>query len=121
MKFKKPSPELCQHLDEVMGSFDVQKRKMFGSPVYFVNRNMFCGVHQDAIFMRLSEGDREKLLEEFDEAQIFEPMEGRKMKEYIAVPEAVYDDPETFNSWLGKSFEYVSSLPVKPEKKSKKK
>lgn len=121
MEFKKPSPELCEHLDETMESFDTQKRTMFGSPVYFVNRNMFCGVHQDAIFMRLPEEDRETLLEEFDEAQVFEPMEGRKMKEYVAVPEAVYDDPETFNSWLRKSFQYVSSLTPKSEKKSKKK
>jgi len=121
MKFKKPAPELCVHLDETMESFNTQKRKMFGSPVYFVNRNMFCGVHQDAIFMRLSKEDREALLEEFDEAQIFEPMEGRKMKEYVAVPEAVYDDPETFNSWLRKSLDYVSLLPPKQKKKEKKK
>jgi len=120
MKFRNPLPELIEHLDETMGSYDAQKRKMFGCPVYFVNRNMFCGVHQDSIFMRLSEEDRKKIQEEFDEAQIFEPMEGRKMKEYMAVPEAVYDDPETFTTWLKRSFDYVSSLPPKPEKKRKK-
>jgi TfoX/Sxy family transcriptional regulator of competence genes len=95
MTFRKPSPELCQQLEETMENYDAVKRKMFGSPCFFVNRNMYCGVHQESIFIRLSEEDRIKVLEEFDEAAVFEPMEGRKMREYISLPPAVYDDEET--------------------------
>jgi TfoX/Sxy family transcriptional regulator of competence genes len=60
MKFKKADEGHSEFLEEMVSSFVCQKRKMFGSPVYFVNGSMFTGVHQDSIFLRLSEEDREK-------------------------------------------------------------
>jgi len=117
MKFKKANEGLCDLLEETMASFECQKRRMFGSPVWFVNGNMVTGVHQDDIFIRLSLKDREKLLSESDEASPFEPLEGRIMKEYVVIPNSIYDDPESFDEWLNKSFQYVSSLPPKKKKK----
>jgi len=119
MKFRKPSPELSEQLGQAMMDFAVEKRKMFGCPAFFVNRNMFCGVFADSIFLRLSEEDRERVQEEFDEVSVFEPMEGRKMREYMALPAAVYDDEGAFREWLDRSFAFVSALPPKPEKKRK--
>jgi len=81
----------------------VREKKMFGCPVYFVNNNMFIGVFQDDIFIRLSESDREEILSTYDEATQFEPMKGRKMKEYIVLPESLYNDPEKFEEWLNRS------------------
>jgi len=81
----------------------VREKKMFGCPVYFVNNNMFIGVFQDDIFIRLSESDREEILSTYDEATQFEPMKGRKMKEYIVLPESLYNDPEKFEEWLKRS------------------
>jgi TfoX/Sxy family transcriptional regulator of competence genes len=88
----------------------VREKKMFGCPVYFVNNNMFTGVFQDDIFIRLSESDREEILSTYDEATQFEPMNGRKMKEYIVLPESLYNDPEKFEEWLNGSNSYVYSL-----------
>ena len=93
---------------------------MFGCPAYFVNNNMFTCVHQDNIILRLSKDDRKKIKNEFDEATPFEPMTGRVMKEYISVPEALYSDAETFDSWLKRSFDYASKLPQKKSKGRKK-
>ncbi|HUV81653.1 MAG TPA: TfoX/Sxy family protein [archaeon] len=81
----------------------MREKKMFGCPVYFVNNNMFIGVFQDDIFIRLSESDREEILSTYDEATQFEPMKGRKMKEYIVLPESLYNDPEKFEEWLKRS------------------
>ncbi len=104
-----------------MENFEVQERKMFGCPCFFVARNMFCGVFADTIFVRLSEEDRAALRSECDEAAQFEPMEGRPMREYMCLPAAVYDDEEAFTKWLNSSFDFVSAMPPKPEKKRKKK
>jgi TfoX/Sxy family transcriptional regulator of competence genes len=119
MAWKKPSEELSQFLDEKISSFNVKKKKMFGCPVYFVNDNMFTGIFHDDIFIRLSEPDRVELISKYDEALLFEPIKGRIMKEYLILPGALYNDTEKFQEWLNRSFQYVSSLPPKKQKKNK--
>jgi hypothetical protein len=92
---------------------------MFGCPVYFVNGNMFAGLHQDNLFIRLSAIDRKELFKICDEAALFEPMAGRPMKEYVVIPESLYSEAEEFAKWLNRSFGYVSSLPKKAMKGKK--
>lgn len=121
MTWKKPNEGLMEFLEYTMGAFNCEKKKMFGCPVYFVNNNMFTEVFQDDIFIRLSESDREEILSTYDEATQFEPMKGRKMKEYVVLPESLYNDPEKFQEWLNRSNSYVSSLPIKKPKAKKKK
>ena len=111
---------MSEFLEDVLKPFDCEKRKMFGCPVYFVNNNMFAGVHGDTIMLRFSEDDRTELLETCDEAAPFEPMEGRIMKEYISLPESFSADRTSFNEWLNRSYRFVSSLPPKEKKKKKK-
>ena len=119
MAWKKPSEELSQFLDERMSSFDVKKKKMFGCPAYFANDNMISGVFENDIFIRLSEHDRKKINSESDEVMPFEPVKGRVMKEYVVLPDSLYNDPEKFHELLRSSYEYVSSLPQKQKKKKK--
>jgi len=123
MAWKKVSPELSQILAEAMTAFPAQKRIMFGCPAYFVNGNMFAGVHQDSLMIRLSEADQHELLRQNDEVSPFEPMPGRPMKEYLVLPTSLLEDAREFGQWLRRSFEYASSLPPKqpkvPKKKSK--
>ncbi|WP_091688811.1 TfoX/Sxy family protein [Methanococcoides vulcani] len=56
--WKKASEELGELIGEAVSEYDVEFRKMFGSPVYFVNGNMFIGVHGDGIMLRLQEEDQ---------------------------------------------------------------
>jgi TfoX/Sxy family transcriptional regulator of competence genes len=113
--------ELSNLLEKSLEGFDCQKRKMFGCPAYFVNNNMFTGAHQDNIILRLSDKDRLQLSNIYDEAERFEPMEGRVMKEYMIIPEIVYSDANEFNTWLVRSYEYTSKLPPKVKKNKRKK
>jgi len=80
---------------------------------------MFSAVHQDNIILRLSEDGRKELVEQFDEAELFEPMPGRVMKEYMVVPETLFSDQPVFEVWLGKAYEYAFSLPQKKKRKKK--
>jgi TfoX/Sxy family transcriptional regulator of competence genes len=122
VKWKKVSVELSELLEQSLQDFDCQKRMMFGCPAYFVNNNMFTGVHQDNIILRLSEDGQTEIRSKYDEASPFEPMKGRVMKEYVVLPEVLYSDSEDLNQWLNKSYEYVLSLPPKQRKtKSKNK
>jgi TfoX/Sxy family transcriptional regulator of competence genes len=121
MIWKKPNEELSKFLEEKIASFSVKKKKLFGCPAYFVNDNMLAGVFQEDIFIRLSEPDRIEIRSGYDEAVPFEPVEGRIMKEYVVLPDSLYNNPEKFQEWLDRSYQYVSLLPSKKAKKNKKK
>ena len=96
----------------------VQRRKMFGCPCAFVNDQMFAGLHQESLILRLSEEDRQKLLE-MEGAMPFEPMAGRPMREYVVAPPAIVASESALGAWLEKAFSYTSSLPPKAPKPPK--
>ena len=115
-----PAPEKLVHLFEVAVQSvpQAQARKMFGYPVSFINGNMFAGLFEDKLFLRLSEDDRASLLRHRGTAP-FEPMPGRPMREYVVVSSTILKSKTQLNTWLGKAFAYAQSLP--PRSKSKRK
>ncbi|MFC2122848.1 TfoX/Sxy family protein [Bacteroidota bacterium] len=121
MPWKKASAELINLLEESMVNFRCDRKMMFGSPTFFVNNNMFAGVHQDTIIMRLPEQDRQEMQSRYDEAAPFEPMAGHIMKEYIALPESLSGNNDILQEWLNRSYEYALSLPPKEPKRPRKK
>jgi len=99
----KSSPELIALFESVApDQRGVEARKMFGWPARFVNGNMFMGLHEETLIMRLSEADRTEFLKSKG-ASIFEPMPGRKMQEYVVAPGAMVKQPEELRKWLQKS------------------
>jgi len=55
---KKSEIELVELLKQNLSEVKYVEKKMFGKFAYFINRNMFTGVHQMSIFLRLSSEDR---------------------------------------------------------------
>ncbi len=85
MKWHKPSQQLIDTFNHIAPEgTSIEKRKMFGYPCSFVNNNMFMGLYQKGLFLRLSEQDREMFLQ-LEQAQRFEPMPGRSIEEYVVV------------------------------------
>jgi len=119
MEWEKPSGEVVETFNRIVpDSPIVEKRKMFGYPCRFVNGNMFMGVHQQNIFIRLPEQDRAEFLK-LNEARLFEPMPGRPMKEYVVVPIWLLEEPIELEEWIEKSLAYVSEMPPKSKKTKK--
>jgi TfoX/Sxy family transcriptional regulator of competence genes len=121
MAWKKASPALIEMLEEAVRAYDCDRRFMFGSPTFFVNGNMFAGVFEDTVIIRLSESDRQAAYAGHDEVGPFTPMEGRPMKEYAAFAEGVTADKEVFGEWLGRSYRYAASLAPKQPRRAKRK
>ena len=118
MKWEKPSAEIIKTFEKIVPAITgIEKRKMFGLPCVFVNSNMFMGVHQNNIVLRLPLNDRESFLK-LKDAKVFEPQPGRIMKEYIVFPEWMFESnsADILNDWIYKSFEYAASLPPKEKK-----
>ena len=92
-----------------------ETRKMFGYPAAFYNGQMFAGLFQESMFLRLGSDDRAAFLA-LPGSHVFAPMAGRPMREYVVVPEAMLAAPADLAPWLDRALAYAAALPPKPEK-----
>jgi TfoX/Sxy family transcriptional regulator of competence genes len=112
MQWRKSPQELIDLFVSVMPGPPAVQRKMFGYPAGFINGNMFMGLFQDDMILRLPENLREEFLK-IDGAKIFEPMPGRPMREYVAVPPGAIANRRELASWISRALEYGASLKPK--------
>ncbi len=87
----------------------VSRSKMFGMPSVMVNGKAFAGLSGEAMTFKLSGAARNMALA-IQGAKLFEPMAGRAMKEWVAVPS------EQSQRWLElaeAALKYVRSLAEK--------
>ena len=121
MAWQKPPPYMIELFESLLPADpQVSQRKMFGNPCGFVNGNMFCGLFEGSMFLRLSETDRELAQQELG-ASPFDPLEGRPMREYMTLPEDVLEDDGQLDDWMARAYSYAASLPQKQPKPRKKK
>ena len=119
MKWRKSPEALVQKFFEIVPKDPrVERRKMFGYPAAFVARNLFMGLHQEALILRLSEKDRTSFLR-IEGASVFEPMVGRPMREYVVVPPSMLARSRPLADWIRRSLDYTSSIPPKNAGKAK--
>jgi TfoX/Sxy family transcriptional regulator of competence genes len=117
MAWRKSPAELIATFEAVLPDDPrVEPRQMFGYPCAFTGGNMFMGLHQENMVLRLSDEDRERYLEK-PGAAIFQPMPGRTMREYVVVVPALAKDRAALKKWVGRALSYAASLPVKAKKK----
>lgn len=90
---------------------------MFGCPCAFTGGNMFAGVHEQNLVLRLPEARREALVA----AGIAGPfvVMGRSMREYVAVADALRADETALRGLVAEAFVYASGLPLKVKKPSR--
>jgi len=119
MKKWKPAPREAATALEVAtsGLPGAEPRKMFGYSCVFAKGNMFAGLHEAGMVLRLPGKQRTEFLR-LKGAKQFEPMPGRVMREYVVVPKVLLESPKGLRAWVEKSLTYVSSLPAKPKKSS---
>ena len=116
--WEKPDPQLVKLLDDTVAALEfdqpVDYRPMFGCPAYFTGGNMFAGVWQATVMLRLPEDGRAAVTAAGGGP--FEPMPGRPMKEYVALPAGMVADPAEVAAWVGKAAAFAASLPPKQKK-----
>jgi TfoX/Sxy family transcriptional regulator of competence genes len=116
-KLRPAPPELTSRFADLLAGIpDAVPRKMFGYLAGFTNGNMFAGIFQDSIVVKLPEPDRLALQKAGGKP--FEPMPGRVMREYVVVPPAVLSSPIQMKRWLEKARDFAAALPPKGANKS---
>lgn len=112
---KSPASHIAAFAEALPDDSFVERRQMFGYPCAFVNGNMFCGLHEANICVRLGE-EQAKARIAAGAANVFAPMAGRVMKEYVAVPASDCADASRLALWLREAFAYTRALPGKVPK-----
>jgi TfoX/Sxy family transcriptional regulator of competence genes len=109
-------PELVDRFtavtDLLIGSApDASRRKMFGYPACFAGGHLFTSLHEDRWIVRLPEPELTELAELGGSA--FEPMPGRPMRGYLALPASILADAAELDRWLDRALAHVRTLPPK--------
>lgn len=105
--WKKVSPELAAAFDAALPATPaVQRRQMFGCPCAFVNGNMFAGLHEDRMIVRVPS---EATLRPF-------VVMGRTMREYAALEDTLAMGAAECLQWVARAFEHAAALPAKVPK-----
>ncbi|MEE4262632.1 MAG: TfoX/Sxy family protein [Desulfobacteraceae bacterium] len=86
-------------------------KKMFGGVCHLISGNMFCGVHEDLLILRLGEETSRGAMtaehvREFD-------ITGKPMKGWVMVAEKGYQNDKDLKDWLEKAKKFANTLPAK--------
>jgi len=84
----------------------VERRQMFGYPCAFINGNMFAGLHEQRLIVRVPQEAA---------SHPFEVM-GKVMKDYAAIEDALDCPPALFRDWIARALAYTGALPPKKAK-----
>lgn len=91
---------------------DLRELKMMGALCFMVNDHMCCGVTGDALMVRVGRHDYEIALTQHHTR----PMEmtgGRRPRGFVLVDPAGIKTDEALLEWIGRSREFLSTLPEK--------
>ena len=90
---------------------DASRRKMFGYPACFAGGHLVTSLHEDRWIVRLPEADITELAGLGGTP--FEPMAGRPMRGFMALPDAIRSDPPRLDAWLTRALAHVRTMPPK--------
>jgi len=116
MKWVKASEEMKSHIETLMQAVDCEKRPMFGYPAYFINKNMFAGLFQEKLFLRLSPDQVATLTKTYPTVGNLEPMPGRPMKDYFVIPDNLHQDTHRMAKVVQDAATWCRNLPEKAKK-----
>jgi hypothetical protein len=91
---------------------NVSTKKMFGGVCHLIHGNMFCGVYQRFLILRLGEATAAAAMSKAH-ARPF-GITGRPMKGWVMVEPNGIEADEALTGWLKKARHFAQALPPKP-------
>jgi TfoX/Sxy family transcriptional regulator of competence genes len=118
--WRKAPEDLQQRFADAAAGIDgMEQRQMFGYPAGFIGGNLTTSLHQESWIVRLPDAERQECLDAG--WSVFEPMPGRPMRGYVALPDEVAADPDQARAWVERAAAFVRTLPPKVPKPKKSK
>ena len=108
----KSPPELLERFEAVLTGYpDATRKKMFGYPAAFVGGNLATSLFHDRWIVRLAPDEVDAALA--TGAERFEPIPGRPMAGFVAVPKADVADDSAIRHWVERGLGRAGALPPK--------
>ena len=89
----------------------IAERKMFGGVCFLLRGNMCCGVHRDALIVRLGPEEAGRALAE-PHTRVFD-LTGRPMKAWVLVESKGLVNDAELERWVARAASWAGSLPPK--------
>jgi hypothetical protein len=106
------SPEKLDCYKKLIGTHPDIELKGAAVPYTSFNGHMFSYFEKDGSFgLRLPEKDREEFLKKYRTTLFISY--GIVKKEFVLVPDKIFEDFSEFKPWFDRSFKYVKSLKAK--------
>lgn len=103
--------------ERVLAMHPELERKGAANPYTSLNGHMFSGLNKEGeLGLRLSKTDREAFQARYNSPPFISY--NTIMKEYVNVPEELFDQPEELLHYFDLSLAYIKSLKPKPTKRS---
>lgn len=118
----KKDEALIERVDGLLSIAPVRRKNMFGTAAWFLESNdtIFAGAWGEGVMVRIGEQRAFSLIES-GEAEPFDPMGGKPMREYVFLNgEQIAEDGELLE-WLDEASEFADSLPPEKQRSRKKK
>jgi len=114
---EKPTPAALAAFEQAFpADTRAERRTMFGMPAGFVNGNMFMGVFEGGVVLRLPPEQRGDLAGQPGMAA-FEPMEGRPWRDYVQAEGSRWGGTPELARWCATALEHTATaLPPKVPK-----
>lgn len=103
--------ELAKRLATEIKGLPAVEKKMFGGVGFLIHGNMACGVHKDAIMVRVDPAKHESLLKKAH-VRPFD-ISGRPMKGWLLVDPDGCKTAKQFSAWVKEGVEFALTLPPK--------
>ena len=101
----------------IEGHDGLSERKMFGGLCLMVHGNMFAGIIDDELMLRVGPAADELLARPGTRVMDFT---GRPMKGYLYVEPSAFSTAQDLSDWLGHALGFVEQLPPKAARKTAK-
>ena len=117
----KKDEALIERVDGLLSTAPVRRKNMFGTSAWFLESNdmMFVGAWGEGVMVRIGESRTSTLIES-GEAEPFDPMGGKPMREYVYLNEERIAEDDDLLEWLDEASEFAGSLPPKKQRSRKK-
>ena len=113
---------LIERVDGLLSIAPVSRKNMFGTAAWFLESNdmIFAGAWGEGVMVRIGE-QRTSILIASGEAEPFDPMGGKPMREYVYLNGEQIAEDDDLLGWLDEASEFAGSLPPKKQRSRKKK
>ena len=99
-------------------TMEISFKAMFGGVMIYTSGKPFASLSEPGLALKLSENDREALLQE-PGAELLRHEGEAPSKQYVVVPPQIIEDDEQLSVWLERSILFVAHLPSRGKKKVK--